>query len=206
MPITEQISKLSGWQRWLILLLILIVLGGIWYFLLYKPVYTDMDKLRAEIRKLDSQIQRQRLAKIKRKKLQDEIKRIERNLKILQAKLPEEKEIPALLSTVTEMGRLNGLRFNLFKKEKEIPKDYYTEIPVKIQVRGGFHEVASFLYKIGTMPRIIHVSELKMGKYKRDDSGGNLEASFKATTYKYEVKQIVKESSSKKRKKRKRKK
>jgi type IV pilus assembly protein PilO len=182
----EDLIKLSKWQKLFILAGLILLIGVLWYYLLYSAGTERIGVLNKEIADLDGQIAKQETAKKTKRTLEKQIAELEKELTILQAKLPEEKEIPALLSTVTEIGRLNGLEFELFKQENAVRKDYYSEIPVAITVEGGFHEVAKFLAQVGSMDRILHVSRLKMGKYKALDGHGILETSMKATTYKYE--------------------
>jgi type IV pilus assembly protein PilO len=188
MAITKQdIVKMPTWQKALIVAGVILLLGALWYYLLYSPTKGQIATLEARMVKLKKDIELQEKAKATRRSLQVQIKEIERELEVLRSELPEEKEIPALLSTMTEVGRMNGLDFALFKQEKAVRKDYYSEIPIQITVVGGFHEVAQFLAKVGSMERILQISDLKMGKYKSLDGGGQLEAAMRATTYKYET-------------------
>lgn len=182
----EELVKLPKWQKFLILMGVILLLGGVWYFLLYSPLVERIGTLQKDLQRLKRQIQEQERAKRAKRTLEVQIKALQQELKLLRAKLPEEKEIPNLLDTVTEIGRLNGLNFLLFKQEKSVRRDYYSVIPVSVQVQGGFHQVMQFLAQVGSMDRILHVSQLKMGKYKSVDGGGFLEASMKASTYKYE--------------------
>jgi type IV pilus assembly protein PilO len=182
----EDIIKMPQWQKGLILLGCILLVGVLWYYLFYSPTKEEIPTLQGKLRKLDSDIQLQEKAKRTKRDLQTQIKEIQRELTVLRSQLPEEKEIPALLSGVTEVGRLNGLDFALFKQMPAVRKDYYSEIPIQITVNGRFHQVVQFLAKVGSMDRILQVSGLKMGKYKALNGGSSIESSLKATTYKYE--------------------
>jgi len=186
MPIDkETLIKLPLWQKALALVGFMVVVTVVWYLVFYDPTTEEMASLRSQIEKLQKQIQEQQKAKEARRSLEAEIKALEQELKVLSAKLPEEKEIPELLSKINELGRLSGLEFMLFKQGKPVRKDYYSEIPVEVQVQGGFHSVMQFLSKVASMDRIVHVSNVKMGQYK-PIGGGIIVVSFIATTYKYE--------------------
>jgi type IV pilus assembly protein PilO len=200
----EELIKLPKWQKVLILAGVILLLGGVWYFLLYSPSVEKISTLQKDLQRLKRQIQEQERAKRTKRTLEAQIKALQQELTILRAKLPEEKEIPNLLDSVTEIGRLNGLNFLLFRQESSVRKDYYSEIPVSVRVQGGFHQVMHFLAKVGSMDRILHVSELKMEKYKPVDGGGFLQASMKATTYKYESTPLPKKKRKGKRKGRRR--
>jgi type IV pilus assembly protein PilO len=197
MAIKDSLAKLPKWQKVFVVVGIIIAIGLIWFFALYKPTQEKITNLEAQIRRIKSDIQEQERAKHTKRTLQAQIIDLKRELTFLRSKLPEEKEIPALLSTVTEVGRLNGLDFVLFKQERAVRKDYYSEIPVEIKVTGGFHQVVHFLAKVGTLDRILHVSELKMGQYKPSNGSGHLETSMQATTYKYESQTLPKPETQK---------
>ena len=199
MAISKQdLIKLPVWQKGLILAGFVLVLGAIWYFSFYTPNQEEIATLQGQMKKLKNDIAEQRKAKETKLALAVQIKLLEQELKVLSSKLPEEKEIPGLLSSVNEVGRLNGLEFALFKQGNAVRKDYYSEIPVEITVQGGFHQVLLFLNKVGSLDRILHVSKLKMGKYKPAPGGsGKLEASLMATTYKYESQPLHKKEEPK---------
>ncbi len=187
MPINKEVLiKLPVWKKALILAGVMIVLGLAWYMLFFLPNEEEISSLRSQLDKLQKQIQEQQKAKEAKLDLEKQIKALEAELKVLSSRLPEEKEIPDLLSSVNETGRLHGLEFVLFKQGKPVRKEYYSEIPVEIQVRGGFHQIMQFLSKVGELDRIVHVSKLKMGQYKGEPGGGTILATLQATTYKYE--------------------
>ena len=192
----QSLIKLPKWQKGLILLGLILILVGVWYFMFFSPADEEIQGLRKSIEKVKVDIQAQQKAKALRAILEAELKALERELKLLSAKLPEEKEIPALLSSVNELGRLNGLDFQLFKQVRAVRKDYYSEIPVEVQVKGGFHQLALFLYRVGSLDRILHVSKLKVGKYKAIPGGGTVEATMETTTYKYEAQPLPKKETA----------
>jgi type IV pilus assembly protein PilO len=47
-----------------------------------------------------------------------------------------------------------------------IPEKFYDEIPIKVQIAGGFHNTVSFYAKIAKLPRIVNVEEITMGNAK----------------------------------------
>lgn len=181
----DDFMNMPAWHKVLMLVGFIILLGVLWYFLVHSSTRNDLTTMQSEIQKLKTEIQKQERAKADKQTLDAQIQKLREQLAILKSKLPEEKEIPMLLSRVNEIGRLNGLEFDRFEPMQPVRKDYYSEIPVKVEVKGGFHQVAFFLYKVGTMDRILHISDLKMGNYEVD-GGGKLNASMEATTYKYE--------------------
>lgn len=95
--------------------------------------------------------------------------------------LPSTKEIPSLLEAITRVGMKAGVKFVLFEPQSiRTPKGQilYSELPIKLSISGGFHQIGLFLSSIGNLPRIIDVSNLTM-----KISGTTVAANFVATTY-----------------------
>ncbi|MDY7038440.1 MAG: type 4a pilus biogenesis protein PilO, partial [Thermodesulfobacteriota bacterium] len=80
--------------------------------------------------------------------------------------LPNKKEIPDLLRTITKLGRESNLEFRLFSPRAERRKGFYLEIPVSIIVSGSYHNVAMFFDKVGRMDRIVNILNVSMKPVK----------------------------------------
>ena len=76
--------------------------------------------------------------------------------------LPNEKDIPGLLKKVTELGNDANLDFRVFQLRSERAKEFYVEIPVAIEIRGTYHNVAVFFDKVGHMERIMNIHNVSM--------------------------------------------
>jgi type IV pilus assembly protein PilO len=77
------------------------------------------------------------------------------------------------------------LDFKLWRPSERRPgaSGLYTEIPVDVEVAGGYHAVASFFDRIGKLPRIVNVSGLKMTNPKVDKSRLMIQTTFRATAF-----------------------
>jgi type IV pilus assembly protein PilO len=100
----------------------------------------------------------------------------------LLRQLPNSTEVPDLLVDITQAGLGRGLEFVLFKPEKELPKDFYAELPISLQVRGSYHELAQFVSDVGALPRIVTFSDIGISG---GGKGGKLQMSAQAKTYRY---------------------
>jgi len=109
-------------------------------------------------------------------------KKQKRNLKRAVKKLPEKKEIPSLLSSISQSGRDAGLEFLLFEPRGEQIKEFYAEIPVSIIVTGNYHKTALFFDKVARLHRIVNVDNIKMIAAK---GSGELRTSCTAVTYRF---------------------
>jgi type IV pilus assembly protein PilO len=75
-----------------------------------------------------------------------------------------------------------GLEFLLFEPKPEIRKEFYAEIPVAINVKGGYHDMAMFFDRVARLSRIVNVKNITMG---REKEGEDLNTVCTAVTYKF---------------------
>lgn len=92
--------------------------------------------------------------------------------------LPTRNETPGLLDDITYVGTSAGLTFRLINWENEIPKEFYTELPIKIEVSGGYHNIGEFVSKVAGLPRIVTMHDFEL---KAEQEG--LKLSLLAKTY-----------------------
>ncbi len=130
-----------------------------------------MKKLRAVAAELD--------------KHQAEMATTEERLKVASMLLPEQREIPSLLTNISNLGTNSGLDFILFRPQKEVRKEFYAEIPVDISVRGPYHNVGIFLDRISKLPRIVTVNNLNMGSPSQTGNIMYLNTTFTLLTYRF---------------------
>jgi len=103
--------------------------------------------------------------------------------------LPDKTEVAALLVDVSQTGLAAGLEFELFKPTGEVPKDFYAELPIQLQVVGGYHEFGNFISGLAALPRIVTIHNISITPRNTRSSGASLEnpLTLKATakTYRY---------------------
>jgi len=156
----ERILDLPPRQR------VLLLVGGVAllffayaYFLYWPRSALIEDK---EQRKTDLVIDRDRkkamVANLERTR--KEVAQLEGDLRKAVAQLPDTKEIPDLLSSISSLGRESGLEILQFRQRPEKFEEFYAEVPVDILVRGTYHQVAAFFDKVGHMARIVNVGNV----------------------------------------------
>jgi type IV pilus assembly protein PilO len=63
--------------------------------------------------------------------------------------------------------------------------DFYAEVPVEMQMRGTYHDVALFLDSVKRLDRIVNVANITLTKPKIAGDVVALEASCTATTFRF---------------------
>jgi len=107
--------------------------------------------------------------------------------------LPKRAEIPSFLASVQEQAELVGLEVLNVDIGQEAPQDLYLRIPVKMEVRGTYHQIARFFRNVSELQRIVDVENLSILPDKDkaagiDLQGGSppkLRAKFVAATFRF---------------------
>ena len=102
---------------------------------------------------------------------------------IVKKTLPEEKDIPALLRSISQAGRDAGMEFILFQPKGEVNKKFYAEIPVAINVTGSYHNLALFFDKVANLSRIVNIRDINLNTSSAKT--GELRTTCTAVTYRF---------------------
>ncbi|HEU19234.1 MAG TPA: pilus assembly protein PilO [Deltaproteobacteria bacterium] len=165
----DDIKNLSPKYKALILIAIFIIIGALYYSLFFQAALAKRAVLRSELDNLQQQIAIKERVAQQIDKHRQELAELQKNLQLAMARLPEQKEIPGLLSSVSQAGIKLGLDFVLFEPMAPVSKDFYAEIPVKITVMGGYHDLARFFEKVAKLPRIVNIENIKINRGKGDE-------------------------------------
>ena len=172
----------------------------LFYFLWLQPHYEESARLTKQKTKITQELQKAKAKAANRGKLLAEMQATQELFDTTATLLPKEKEIPSLLTNISALGRGSGLDFLTFKPSADVPKDFYSEIPVDIKVRGPYHNMGIFLNQISKLDRIVTVANINMGGPKREGSEMLLSSSCRLVTYRFTNKKVSKPDDKKKKK------
>lgn len=162
-----------------------ILITPIFYLVIYSPKSETLARIERDILKLNediniNSIKATRLDELKKKNLM-----LQARLMELKEQLPEEKEVSSLLKEVSDLSASSGLDILYWKpgERKSNPSGLYEEIPVKVEVTGGYHDLGIFFSYISKLKRIVKISDIKMGNIKVGRGVPLIQTSFTATTF-----------------------
>jgi len=200
----SKLSKLSRAQKLLIAVAILGTLWGCFVWFLYMPQTEKITKLSGELDAAKTKLARLKNVEKNLRAFKKKYKDTELKFKQALKLLPDKEEIPALLSSISNLGAQSGLEFLLFQPQKEVNRNFYAEIPLKIEVTGPYHNVATFFDKVSRLSRIVNIGSVKMTQAKAAKTKSDtviLKTGCTATTYKFiEVKEEPKKGKRRRRK------
>jgi type IV pilus assembly protein PilO len=157
----------------------------IFYFSYYQQKAKKIQNLDQQKVALNKQIQTVKLQAANLAKFEKELKEAEMQFLETAALLPKEKEIPKLLKDISALGRSAGLDFLTFKPLADIPRDFYAEIPVTINVRGPYHNMGYFFDQVSKLTRIVSVTNVKMSSPKKEGGEMLLNSDCQLVTYRF---------------------
>jgi len=199
-PFVDKVGALAPLQRYAIFIGSVVLVVGIYVWFIYLPKSGEAGELSDKYKKLVSEV---KTVKKKAETLDEYKAKMEEasvQFQIAKKTLPEKKDIPSLLANISRAGRDAGLEFILFKPQHQIPKEFYAEIPVSINVIGHFHQLALFFDKVAGLPRIVNITDINI----KSDGSEKLKTTCKAVTYKF-IDEVPKTDGKKSKKKKKKK-
>ncbi len=151
----------------------------------YGPKARDLAELQSQATQKRVELESKRSKTNARAQAERELRDLTAELKRAEARLPDQREIADLLSSVAASGRAAGLDITLFRQKPEIYHDFHAEVPVEMQMRGTYHDVALFLDRVKRLDRIVNVTDIQLKKPRIEGDRVVLDAACTATTFRF---------------------
>lgn len=105
--------------------------------------------------------------------------------------LPSKNEIATLIDDISYLATKDELKLSKIYWEKEINKQFYTELPMSIELSGNYNQIGNFIADLASLPRIVVLQNFSM-----KSSGERIEVKMQASTFRYEENTSLTKSSS----------
>ena len=114
----------------------------------------------------------------------EQMQEMEVSFGALLKQLPSDTEVPGLLEDITRTGLGSGLEFEEIKLLPEVTQQFYIELPIQIKVAGTYHDLATFVSGVASLPRIVTLHDFDLAPVVTDGAT-TLSMSILAKTYRY---------------------
>lgn len=192
-PQVEKLLKLPTRQKVALLFLVLLLEGAAIFYSLVQPRMIELGGLQTRLDDLQKQIADNTRIANNLPRYKAEYEQLKKDLDNALTELPNQKEIPSLLTSISSVGKGAGLDFLLFKPKPEVPKDFYAEVPVDIAVSGTFYNVADFFVAVANLPRIVNINNVAFTDIKSVGGRTTLKVNCLATTFRFLDKKEIKD-------------
>lgn len=168
-----------------VIILLMGLVGAGWYFLFYGEVEAALVQETAKTPKLSKTLREEQEIEKNLQKYKDEIEKLRKSRDEMRDRLPENAEIADLLQQIHSQAKIVGLEIARFERGDDEVETMYARIPVKMVLRGTFHQVATFFYYLGKLTRIVNVENIELTALDRKDGEERIQAVCNATTFMY---------------------
>ena len=183
-PFGKKLEKIP--QKYILIVMVVLVfaiLGALYYFVMIPQTETK-EKLAKEYRDLQKELTTLRDIKKNIEKHRKEYAQMQELLQDVMRQLPESKDIPNLLRSVTGVSEETRLKLKQFEPKEIKNKDFYSELPFEVKFQGKFDNLATFLDGVRKLERIISINNFTI-ESKGPPNNVTVEGTCGANAYVY---------------------
>lgn len=165
-----------GTRELLFVLLLLAMPAAAWWFV-FAPANEQIASARAEIQAKQAKLAELEEATRQLDDLGAEIDRLAEAVELFETKLPAQKEVEVVLKDVWQLAARHGLKPSSVRADRTVQSTRYSELPLRMNMTGGFEGFYSFLLDLEQLDRITRIPEMKLVR-RATEGDGQMEATF----------------------------
>jgi type IV pilus assembly protein PilO len=168
------------------LIFLLVAVGGTYYFV-WRDKIPQLEQVERQETDLRATFESRQEMAANLEAYRAQLAEVEQTFGAMLRQLPGETEVPSLLIDISQTGLAAGLEERLFQPMSEVNREAYSELPIKMQVVGTYHELGNFVSGVVALPRIVTLHDISLRPEQRRDGsgGGQLVMDLTAKTYRY---------------------
>ncbi len=154
----------------LVIAIVCAVVAGAGFYMDIVDQYDELSRLEKQELDLKNDFEGKQRKSANLQDYRDQLAQIETSLAIMIKQMPTKEEVATLLVDISQTGLASGLEFRLFKPGAPIGRDFYSELPIAIQVTGTYEELSLFVSGLAALPRIVTVHDVKITPIAKEDA------------------------------------
>ena len=188
------VNNIGAWPaavKGVVFVLFFVLVLGAGYYFHISDLQATLDRTKAEEEGLKQQFSTKAFQAANLEAYKEQMAEMEVSFGALLRQLPSDTEVPGLLEDITRTGLGSGLEFEEIKLLPEVVQQFYIELPIQIAVEGSYHDLATFVSGVASLPRIVTLHDFEI-KPAAQDSSSVLRMTVLAKTYRYNDKGLEK--------------
>ena len=185
------LENIGSWPKLakviVIAILCLLILGGGYYYFIADAM-TRLEGERQKETTLKSQFEIKAAMASNLVAYRQQLVELEEMLQAQLKQLPNKNEVAGLLDDISFIAADNGLKLKRINWEAEKQHEFSTELPMRIEVSGDYHQLGKFTADIAALPRIVILDSFKL----TEQVDGEVAMAVLAKTFRYTPKQEAK--------------
>jgi type IV pilus assembly protein PilO len=170
-------------RPWYQYLIVGLIFGFFAYLVYLKPKQANLNGIRAERIQVEDQVAKLQIKKRQIDRLQAELVELGKSIAELEPLIPAKKEEGEILRNVQQLAFDTQLDVLRFSPDREIPKEYYNEKPIAVEVVGSYHNLGLFFDRMLRFPRIFNIDDFTIRALPSQSDETTISAVFTAKTY-----------------------
>ncbi|MEE2001031.1 type 4a pilus biogenesis protein PilO [Alkalimonas sp. MEB108] len=158
-----------------------VAVAALSYYLLVSSKIDDLNAAQRQETQLRQEYRTKYASAVNLEPYKQQMAEMEQTFSFLLKQLPATHETPGLLDDITYVGTTSGLNFVRINWMPEIEKEFYTELPIRIDVIGDYHQFGNFVSEVARLPRIVSLHDFNIAA----EQDGKLRFNVVAKTYRY---------------------
>src|SRR5690625_1711453 len=139
----ENVGSWPTFAKVLAAIVVFVVAVGASYFLSITELNDQLEQAKNKEVTLMQELERKAFRAYHLEDYRKQLEDMEETFGSLLQQLPQETEVPGLLEDISHTGIGSGLEFDKIELDKEIEKEFYAELPIKMSIRGEYHGMGS---------------------------------------------------------------
>jgi Tfp pilus assembly protein PilO len=156
----SKLSRLSQQGEYVVLCGLVLVLCGVFYLYMIRPLQGQLREADDRIQSLEVEVAAGEAVRGKLGELKKAVGEQEVRLSHLRTVLPEKKETAEIIRKVHEMALDSHLKINSFTPRTTVDNGFYEDWPILISLEGNYNALGDFFGRIGAFTRIINVENI----------------------------------------------
>ncbi len=181
----EQLAKVPKSIRLAVVSAVLVAIGAGYWFLSYQPAQEVRRTIVARSQELQRSLNNARSIANNVSGFEAEVAGLQRDLDLALKQLPNRKQFEDLLQAISTAGKKVGVAIKTIDRDNEIQRDFYAEVPFKIELEGTYHDLARFFEMVANLPRIVNIGSLEIKVATESRKSTRLMVTGMATTFRF---------------------
>ncbi len=173
---------MKNWP-WYAYIILVIVVFALAFFLYFKPQNAELQRIRADRLKVEAEVAKLQEQKKQLDRIEAELATLTEELRDLEKIIPVKKEIDVILRRIQQMAFDSRLDIIRFTPRGETNREFYSEWPIAIEIRGNYHNLASFFDRLSKFDRLFNVENFALKALSAQTEETTISSNFIAKTY-----------------------
>lgn len=164
-----------------ILLFVLVVVGG--YFYIIADDIETLKNAQGQELTLKKEFESKAFQVSNLDAYKAQLVEMEETFGSLLKQLPRDTEVPGLIDDISAAALGAGLSLNVMNPQAMVRTEFYSELPINMEVVGGYHEMGAFVSAVAALPRIVTLHDFTIARMNNENK--DLKMNILAKTYQY---------------------